>query len=114
MQPGYEHLQTLIEAPKQEALALMKDRFPVPRYVQTFHGESQGRFLLSKLNPSGGNTTAMQNGAGALGGYNPYQQQQQQQQMGQGQGDLALLTDDVSLQVFIDYLKKLAVSSATH
>lgn len=100
-------MASLIESPKTEALLLMKDRFPVPRYVQTFHGESQGRFLLSKLNPSSSSqqTSLYSNNMYGGVGFN----QQQAQQPGE-----TILTDDVSLQVFIEYLKKLAVSSASH
>jgi len=59
--------------------------------VQTKKGGSQARFLLSRVNPS--------------------QTHNNQYMMG-GSGDAsAILTDDVSLQVFMDHLKKLAVSS---
>ena len=62
------------------------DRFPLSRYVVTDQGGSQARFLLSKLNPS---TTHMSGGA-----------------YGQSQG-AAIFTDDVSLQVFMEHLKRL-------
>jgi protein transport protein SEC23 len=63
------------------------------RYVVTEHMGSQARFLLSKVNPSQTHNNMYgwgQEGAGA-----------------------PVLTDDVSLQVFMDHLKKLAVSSST-
>lgn len=82
---------------------LIGDRFPIPRYILCDAGGSQARFLLSKLNPS---TTHMS------GGY------------GQAQGQ-AIFTDEcvdavrqndwirltyfpvsVSLQVFMEHLKK--------
>lgn len=65
------------------------DRSPIPRYIVCDQGGSQARFLLSKLNPS---TTHMSSGmygnsAGAAG--------------------QAIFTDDVSLQVFMEHLKRL-------
>ena len=66
------------------------DRFPIPRYIVCDQGGSQARFLLSKLNPS---TTRMStsmygNATGASAGQ-------------------AIFTDDVSLQVFMEHLKRL-------
>lgn len=70
---------------------LLVDRFPIPRYIVCDQGGSQARFLLSKLNPS---TTHMSTGMyGAAAGA--------------GQ---AIFTDDVSLQVFMEYLKRLVCS----
>lgn len=57
------------------------------------HGGSQARFLLSKVNPS---TTHMSGG--------------QYGQEAQGQ---AISTDDVNLQVFMEHLRKLAVSASS-
>lgn len=67
---------------------ILAERNPVPRYIVCDHMGSQARFLLSKLNPS---TTHMSGG------------------FGQAQGQ-AIFTDDVSLQVFMEHLKKLSVS----
>lgn len=49
------------QAPKQDAEAILKQRFPVPRLVDCDQNGSQARFLLAKLNPSAtyNNTTAM-------------------------------------------------------
>ena len=74
--------------------ALLAERFPVPRYIVCDHGGSQARFLLYKLNPS---TTHLTN----AGGY------------GAAPAGQAIFTDDVSLQVFMDHLKKLSVSNPT-
>lgn len=63
----------------------MADRFPIPRYIVCDQHGSQARFLLSKLNPS---TTHV---SGSMYG------------TPQGQ---AIFTDDVSLQVFMEHLKK--------
>jgi protein transport protein SEC23 len=61
--------------------------------------KKKARFLLSKVNPS----QTHNNGPAMYGGYN---------QQGQ-QASAPILTDDVSLQVFMDHLKKLAVSTST-
>jgi protein transport protein SEC23 len=68
---------------------LLAERFPIPRYVVCDQGGSQARFLLSKLNPS---TTHMS-----------------QSMYGQpaGTAGQAIFTDDVSLQVFMEHLKRL-------
>jgi hypothetical protein len=66
------------------------DRFPIPRYIVCDQGGSQARFLLSKLNPS---TTHM---SATMYGTTP----------GAGAGQ-AIFTDDVSLQVFMEHLKRL-------
>ena len=59
------------------------------RYITTEQGGSQARFLLCKVNPSQTHNNAM------FG----------------GDGGAPVLTDDVSLQVFMEHLKKLSVSS---
>jgi protein transport protein SEC23 len=84
-QEGYENFKALLEAPTVDAQDLLIDRFPIPRYIECDQGGSQARFLLSKLNPS---TTHASN--------SPY---------GTPQGT-AIFTDDVSLQVFMEHLKK--------
>ncbi|KAK9717986.1 GTPase-activating protein S23 [Basidiobolus ranarum] len=89
-QDGYESFSELLQMPKKDAQELLADRFPIPRYIDCDQGGSQARFLLSKLNPS---TTHQSNG-----------------QFGQQAGQEVIFTDDVSLQVFMEYLKKLAVS----
>lgn len=89
-QPGYEGFAKLLEAPINDANDLMLNRFPLPRYIVCDQGSSQARFLLSKVNPSTTHNSTM--GYGDAGG--------------------AVLTDDVSLQLFMEHLKKLAVSSS--
>merc|ERR1719252_324993 len=42
----------LLVAPAEDAKAILADRFPVPKFIQTSAGGSQARFLLSKVNPS--------------------------------------------------------------
>ncbi|OWR51442.1 Sec23 protein A [Danaus plexippus plexippus] len=86
----YESFAQLLRAPVDDAQDILQNRFPVPRYIDTEHGGSQARFLLSKVNPS-----RTHNNMYAYG----------------GDGGAPVLTDDVSLQVFMEHLKKLAVSS---
>ncbi|KAF7365079.1 Protein transport protein SEC23 [Mycena venus] len=90
-QEGYDNFKELLEVPVADAQDLLVDRFPIPRYIVCDQGGSQARFLLSKLNPS---TTHMTN--------NMYGSSQA---AGAGQ---AIFTDDVSLQVFMEHLKRLA------
>lgn len=89
-QDGYENFAELLAAPPADAQELLVDRFPIPRYIVCDQGGSQARFLLSKLNPS---TTHMS--AGMYG------------QPGGAAGGAAIFTDDVSLQVFMEHLKRL-------
>ncbi|EDV19484.1 uncharacterized protein TRIADDRAFT_51161 [Trichoplax adhaerens] len=90
--PEYESFKNLLAAPIEDSKELLKSRFPMPRYVVTEQGGSQARFLLSKVNPSQTHNSSY--------GY-------------QEGGGSSILTDDVSLQVFMDHLKKLAVSSSS-
>ncbi|MEQ2269041.1 Protein transport protein Sec23B [Xenotaenia resolanae] len=90
--PEYENFKQLLQAPLDDAQEILQTRFPMPRYIDTEHGGSQARFLLSKVNPS--------------------QTHNNLYAWGQETG-APILTDDVSLQVFMDHLKKLAVSSSS-
>jgi len=92
--PEYAHFARMLQAPKDDAAEWLQTRFPMPRYVQTYQDESQARFLLSKVNPSVTHNNTLYG-------------------WGQDTNNAAVLTDDVSLQVFMDHLKKLAVSSST-
>ncbi|KAI6096439.1 hypothetical protein EDD16DRAFT_1698162 [Pisolithus croceorrhizus] len=73
-----------------EMVDLLVDRFPVPWYIS-------GSFLLSKLNPSTTHMMTSMYGTAAGTGTGP-----------------AIFTDDVSLQVFMEYLKRLAVGAQTN
>ncbi|RZC69537.1 hypothetical protein C5167_032664 [Papaver somniferum] len=90
---GYQHQQEhevfaqWLKAPHDDANATIKERFPVPRLVVCDQHGSQARFLLAKLNPSATyNSTA-----------NPLP------------GGDVIFTDDVSFEVFLDHLQRLAV-----
>ena len=84
-QAEYGNIKEMLRKPEEDAREILVDRFPVPRYIVCDQNTSQSRFLLARLNPS---TT-----------YN--------QQGGQTQ---AIFTDDVSMGVFMESLKKLVVS----
>ncbi|KAF5305729.1 hypothetical protein FQR65_LT07625 [Abscondita terminalis] len=89
--PEYENFRQLLQAPVDDAQEILQTRFLMPRYIDTEQGGSQARFLLSKVNPSQTHNNMYSYGADS--------------------GGAPVLTDDVSLQVFMDHLKKLAVSS---
>nr|CAH7737166.1 unnamed protein product [Callosobruchus chinensis] len=88
--PEYENFRQLLQAPVDDAQEILQTRFPMPRYIDTEQGGSQARFLLSKVNPSQTYNNIYSHA---------------------GDSGAPVLTDDVSLQVFMDHLKKLAVSS---
>ncbi|RWW19078.1 hypothetical protein BHE74_00028579 [Ensete ventricosum] len=93
----------LLQAPQDDAQVIIRDRFPVPRLVICDQHGSQGlaadnswcfcslqaRFLLAKLNPS-----ATYNSAHEV-----------------VPGSDVIFTDDVSLQVFCEHLRRLVVQS---
>ena len=91
-QQGYQHqeehvnFRNLLEAPQHDAQMIMKNRFPVPRFINADQHKSEARFLLAMLNPSITHHTEMAAGQ-------------------------AIFTDDVSLRVFMEHLMKLAVQS---
>lgn len=89
--PEYENFKQLLQAPVDDAQEILQTRFPMPRYIDTEAGGSQARFLLSKVNPS----------------------QTHNNMYAWGQDGGHVLTDDVSLQVFMEHLKKLAVSTSS-
>ncbi|KAH9542694.1 hypothetical protein CY35_13G021000 [Sphagnum magellanicum] len=86
--PQHENFRKLLEAPKADAEALLSERIPLPRLVECDQHGSQARFLLAKLNPSVTHNTDQYGGNSEV-----------------------IFTDDVSLQVFIDHLQRLAVQS---
>ncbi|XP_021379920.1 protein transport protein Sec23A-like isoform X1 [Mizuhopecten yessoensis] len=96
-QPEYENFKQLLQAPVDDAQEILQTRFPMPRYIDTKHEGSQSRFLLSRVNPSQTHNNAFGWG----------------QATSSDGGGAAVLTDDVSLQVFMEHLKKLAVSSSS-
>ncbi|KAI9076122.1 hypothetical protein K1719_041936 [Acacia pycnantha] len=79
----------LLQAPRDDAQIIIRDRFPVPRLVVCDQHGSQAKFLLAKLNLSATYNSAHEMAAGSD----------------------VIFTDDVSLQVFFEHLQKLAVQS---
>lgn len=92
--PEFENFKRLLEAPVLDAKELLADRYPIPMYVVCDQRGSQSRFLISKLNPSTTHASTAAYG---------------QPPAAAGQ---AIFTDDVSLQVFISHLQKLATAAA--
>lgn len=90
-QPEHQGFALLLQAPQEDAQLIIRDRFPVPRLVVCDQHGSQARFLLAKLNPS-----ATYNNANEM----------------MNSGSDVIFTDDVSLQVFIDHLQRLAVQAS--
>uniref|UniRef100_A0A0E0IDA7 Protein transport protein SEC23 n=1 Tax=Oryza nivara TaxID=4536 RepID=A0A0E0IDA7_ORYNI len=85
-QQGHEAFAQLLKAPHEETDSIIKERFPVPRLVVCDQYGSQARFLLAKLNPS---VTYNSDNPPPPG------------------GDV-IFTDDVSFEVFMDHLQRLA------
>ncbi|KAL7105980.1 hypothetical protein ACP275_07G082400 [Erythranthe tilingii] len=90
-QQGHEPFAQLLQSPHDEAQLIIRERFPVPRLVVCDQHGSQARFLLAKLNPS-----ATYNNANEM----------------MNSGSDVIFTDDVSLQVFIEHLQRLAVQAS--
>ncbi|CAN4105998.1 unnamed protein product [Withania somnifera] len=89
-QPEHQAFAQLLQVPHDEAQAIIRERFPVPRLVVCDQHGSQARFLLAKLNPS-----ATYNNPNDMAA-----------------GSDVIFTDDVSLQVFFEHLQRLAVQSS--
>ncbi|CAN8283813.1 unnamed protein product [Cochlearia groenlandica] len=82
-QPEHQAFMQLLKSPRDYLDTIISKRFPTPRLVICDQYGSQGRYLLAKLNPSseGLSTSESSN----------------------------VLTDDVSLSVFLDHLRRLIV-----
>ena len=87
LQPDQVAFAQLLQAPQDDGHAIIRERFPVPRLVVCDQHKSQARFLLARLNPSATYNSANLPAPG---------------------GDI-IFTDDVSLQVFVEHLQRLAV-----
>lgn len=85
-QPEHQAFAHLLQAPRDDADAIVKERFPVPRLVVCDQHGSQARFLLAKLNPSATYNTDASFPTGDI-----------------------IFTDDVSFEVFLDHLQRLAI-----
>jgi len=87
-QEQYVNLKNMLEAPQEDVKQILGNRFPVPKLVLTNEGASQARFVTSKVNPS---ETHHGNDPNTASG--------------------VVITDDVSLKVFMEHLVKLAVQA---
>lgn len=86
--PDYENLKELIDAPKSDAAQLIADRMPMPMYVVCNQYTSQARFLTASVDPTITHATAAP---------------------GTAQDGQVVLTEDVNLQVFVDFLHRRVV-----
>jgi len=87
LKPEYDYFAQLLNAPTQDAQSFMDNRFPHPRFIECVEKGSQERFLMAKLNPSITQNTLGDN------------------------GEPPVFTEDVSLKIFMQHLKRLAVQS---
>jgi len=77
-------LRTLLEAPKAYIELVRKERFPLPRFIESDEGKSQARFLTARVDPA----TSRQFGT---------------------VGSETIATEDVKFEVFLEHLKNLSV-----
>eukprot|EP01053_Blabericola_migrator_P004824 Blabericola_migrator_1__4823@NODE_2531_length_2639_cov_267_855754_g1583_i0_p1_GENE_NODE_2531_length_2639_cov_267_855754_g1583_i0NODE_2531_length_2639_cov_267_855754_g1583_i0_p1_ORF_typecomplete_len804_score146_28Sec23_trunk/PF04811_15/6_1e71Sec23_helical/PF04815_15/2_8e25Sec23_BS/PF08033_12/2_1e21Sec23_BS/PF08033_12/4_5e03Gelsolin/PF00626_22/1_1e04Gelsolin/PF00626_22/5_5e08zfSec23_Sec24/PF04810_15/1_8e07zfSec23_Sec24/PF04810_15/6_3e03VWA_3/PF13768_6/1_NODE_2531_length_2639_cov_267_855754_g1583_i len=88
----FAHLKSVLEMPLADAKRTLQTRLPCPKFVVCNAGGSQARFLLAKVNPSNTHASLVQEfGAEAVG--------------------TSIITDDVSIKVFMEHLTKLATSA---
>lgn len=85
--PEFENFKGLLEAPLEDAKYIMQERFPMPRFFITKPGDTNERKILSKVNPSSLNQA---NSTVAEGNF---------------------FTEDVSLNLFMQHLIRMAVQS---
>ena len=82
---GYENIKLMLDEPQDYAQNIVIERLPTPRLVSCDSGSGQERLIKCIVNPSSdGKNNVKENG---------------------------FFSDDVNLKVFLDYLKRLAVSS---
>jgi protein transport protein SEC23 len=94
--PEYAPFKALLEAPVVDAAALRQDRFPAPIYIECDQYSSPARILLALVDPD-----VTHHSSGGLGGPGG----------GPAGAGEVILSDDVSLSVFMDHLRKLSVQS---
>jgi protein transport protein SEC23 len=88
LRPEYDYFAQLLKAPKADAQQLMETRIPYPRFIECVEKGSQSRFLMAKLNPSITQSTMEYRGQG---------------------NEPPVFTEDVSMKVFMQHLRRLAV-----
>lgn len=87
LNPDYEYIKQMLEFPQDFAQSLISERLPVPRFITCDQGSGQERYLKCILTPTntGGNTRMQEEGS--------------------------YFSDDVTLNIFMDHLKRKAVQS---
>lgn len=96
--PDMEHFRQLLLRPKEQAMDVVRKRYPQPRFVECDHHGSQARLLYNVINPS-----VTHNQGGGAGGAPA-------DQYGANQGEI-VYTDDAPMATFMEHLKKLAVQN---
>ena len=84
-QEGYENVKQMLEEPQDYAQIILEERMPVPKFVSCDYGSGQERLLKYVVNPSSESKNKLQ--------------------------EEGFFSDDVDLKIFMDSLKKLAVSA---
>ena len=84
-QEGYENIKEMLEEPQDYAQNILEERIPVPKFVSCDYGSGQERLLKSVVNPSSDSKNKLQ--------------------------EEGFFSDDVDLKIFMESLKRLAVSS---
>ncbi|KAH0573486.1 Sec23 [Spironucleus salmonicida] len=87
LKPEYANVNDLLNSFKEEVDQILQYRFPSPRYDEADQGSSQARILLARVNPSSTNKSQNTNSGESIA------------------------TDDVSLQQFLEVLKKAVVTA---
>jgi protein transport protein SEC23 len=85
--PEHAEFKRVITQPVIDAKALMKDRFPYPKYIECVQYSGDSRFLTSVVDPSVTHTNS------------------------HGKSGEAVFTEDVNLTVFMDHLRRLVVKT---
>jgi protein transport protein SEC23 len=84
--PQFEYIGALIKQPLYDAKQRIESRLPTPRFIECLEGGSQARFMLARLNPSTEATVG-------------------------SDGESIAFTEDITLNVFLQHLKKLVVAN---
>ncbi|KAI5949541.1 hypothetical protein KGF54_005418 [Candida jiufengensis] len=93
-QEDYAYFKNFLEAPKREALLVLTNRFPLPRFIDCDEGGSQARFLMAKLNPS----TSYATNVNHFYGYSS------------DRSNTDIFSDESSFQMFIDHIQRIVTS----
>jgi protein transport protein SEC23 len=85
--PNYATFKELLEAPQQDAKVILEERIPTPMFKSCDHDHGDARYLLAVIDPAQTYSSAT------------------------GQAGETIATDDVNLQVFVEHLAKLTVTT---